>query len=242
MTGDSHLRVGADAQQAAASCAAWILEELQNTLQSNKQATLAISGGSTPKLMLDAMAAAPFDWSRVDIFWVDERCVPPDDPQSNYRLANEHLLERIDVPQRNIHRIRGEQNPEDAAAAYVAEIRSFFGCGAGSLPSFDIIHRGIGDDAHTASLFPGEPLIADRKGIAAHVYVEKLHMDRVTLLPGVLIAAKKTVVLAAGEDKAEPILNVLRGDEDPFRFPCQIATRGADNAFWFVDQAAASKL
>ena len=101
---------------------------------------------------------------------------------------------------------------------------------------------GMGPDAHTASLFPGEPLIGDRTGTAAAVYVSKLKMHRVTLLPGVLLAAKKTVLLAAGDDKAEPLFQVLRGPEDPFRFPCQVATRGALNALWFIDRAAAAKL
>jgi 6-phosphogluconolactonase len=100
----------------------------------------------------------------------------------------------------------------------------------------------MGPDAHTASLFPGEPLIGDRTHIAAAVYVDKLQSHRVTLLPGVLLAAKKTVILAAGEDKAEPLFQVLRGPDDPFRFPCQLGTRGALNALWFIDRAAADKL
>lgn len=242
MIDDDHFRIAATAEQAAGACGAWIIGELDLVLRSSASATLAISGGSTPKLMFDAMAVLPFDWSRLQIFWVDERCVPPDDAQSNYKLAKEHLLDRTNIPSANVHRIRGEQPPEQAAADYVEEIRSLFGGRTGLLPSFDVIHRGIGDDAHTASLFPGEPLIADRTAIAAHVYVEKLQMHRVTLLPGVLIAAKKTVILAAGADKAEPIVNVLRGPEDPFKFPCQIATRGAHNAFWFLDESAAAKL
>jgi 6-phosphogluconolactonase len=242
MINDSHIRVATNAEQAAGNCAVWILGEVESALKSSNGATLAISGGSTPKLMFDAMSALPFDWSRVHLFWVDERCVPPDDPQSNYKLAKEHLIDGSNIPAGNIHRIRGEQPPEEAADEYTEEIRTVFRSARGSLPSFDVIHRGIGDDAHTASLFPGEPLIGDRTGIASHVYVEKLHMDRVTLLPGVLIRAKKTVLLAAGADKAEPIANVLRGPEDPFKFPCQIAIRGADNAFWFIDESAAARL
>jgi 6-phosphogluconolactonase len=242
MIDDEHIRVAGTGEEAAGSCAAWIIGELELVLRSSGFATLAISGGSTPKLMFDAMAALPFDWSRLQIFWVDERCVPPDDSRSNYKLAKEHLLDRTNIPAANVHRIRGEQPPDEAAMEYAEEIRLSFGARAGLLPSFDVIHRGIGDDAHTASLFPGEPLIADRTGIAGHVYVEKLQMHRVTLLPGVLLAAKKTVILAAGADKAEPIANVMRGPEDPFKFPCQIATRGADNAFWFIDESAAARL
>jgi 6-phosphogluconolactonase len=100
----------------------------------------------------------------------------------------------------------------------------------------------MGPDAHTASLFPGEPLIDNRTGIAAAVWVEKLRSHRVTLLPGVLLAARHTVLQVAGEDKADAVRNVLKGPEDPHKYPCQIATRGSEQAVWFLDKAAASKL
>jgi 6-phosphogluconolactonase len=192
--------------------------------------------------MFSTLARTPFQWTKVHIFWVDERCVPPTDPQSNYKLALETFLEPAEIPAANIHRIAGELNPAQAAERYVKDIRAAFAIGDGELPAFDVVHRGLGPDAHTASLFPGEPLIGDRQGIAAAVHVEKLNSDRVTLLPGVLLAAKKTVILAAGEDKAAPLFQVLRGPEDPFQFPCQLGTRDAQNAVWFIDRAAASRL
>ena len=236
------LEISENPPAAANACAAFILDELRGRLQSAPYATLAISGGSTPKLMFQTLARTPFAWTKVHIFWVDERCVPPADEESNYKHANEALLAPANIPAGNVHRIRGEWEPEDAAAAYVRDIREFFGLAEGELPAFDLIHRGMGADAHTASLFPGEPLIGDTAGIAAPVFVEKLNMHRVTLLPGVLQKARNTVVLAAGQDKAEPLFQVLRGPEDPFRFPCQIATRNRQNATWFVDRAAAAKL
>jgi 6-phosphogluconolactonase len=236
------LDIAESPQAAATACAAWVLQELRAVLAIQHVARIAVSGGSSPKLMFGTFAKTPFDWSRVHVYWVDERCVPPDDPQSNYKLAKETWLAPSGVPAENIHRIAGELPPAEAAAKYVDEIRKSFGLRENDLPAFDIIHRGMGPDAHTASLFPGEPLIGDRTGTAAAVYVSKVKMNRVTLLPGVLLAAKKTVLLAAGEDKAEPLFQVLRGPEDPFRFPCQIATRGALNALWFIDRAAADKL
>lgn len=236
------LDIAESPQAAATACAAWLMQELRTVLAGQPVARIAISGGSSPKLMFGTFAKTPFDWSRVHVFWVDERCVPPDDPQSNYKLAKETWFDPSSVPAANVHRIAGELPPADAAALYVQEIRNCFKPADGELPAFDIIHRGMGPDAHTASLFPGEPLIADRTNIAAAVYVEKVHMHRVTLLPGVLMAAKKTVLLAAGQDKAEPLFQVLRGPDDPFRFPCQLATRGALNALWFIDRAAAGKL
>lgn len=229
-------------EECAERCAAHILDRLRKTIKHHEFATIALSGGHTPKLMFAKLAVAEFDWSQVHVFWVDERCVPPESDQSNFKLASEALLAPARIPAANIHRVKGELPPEEAAAAYVAEIRSFFQLGSTELPVFDVIHRGMGADAHTASLFPGEPLIHDRDGIAAAVYVEKLKSHRVTLLPGVLLAARNTVIQAEGEDKAQPVYNVLFGPDDPMQYPCQIAARGSEKTVWFLDQAAASKL
>lgn len=234
--------VSASEEEAAQNCSDYILHALTEAAGSKGRANLAISGGSTPQFLFAAMAKAKFDWTKVHIFWVDERCVPPTDDQSNYKLANETLLTPAGVPKENIHRIQGELPPEQAAGRYLEDIQQSFALRDGQLPVFDVIHRGIGSDAHTASLFPGEPLIGNRDGIAAAVWVEKLKSHRVTLLPGVLLAARATVIQAAGDDKAEPIHNVLEGPEDPYRFPCQIAARDSGKTTWFLDQAAAAKL
>ena len=237
-----NLRVSANAQDAADQCAEHILNSLAVGLKTEPRVTLAISGGSTPKLLFQTMAKTPFDWENVHIFWVDERCVPPNDKQSNFKLADQALLSPVHLSKHNVHRIQGELPPEEGAARYVDEIREFFSLKNGELPSFDVIHRGMGPDAHTASLFPGDPLIGDREGIAASVYSKSAGNFRVTLLPGVLLAAKQNVILAAGDDKAVPLKNVLQGPDDPFQYPCQLAARGAANAFWFVDKAAAAQL
>lgn len=235
-------RVSSTADEAAAECAAYILDSLREALKSQPTATLAVSGGSTPKLLFAKLAAASFDWSLVHFFWVDERCVPPTDSQSNFKLTQDALFAHASIPAANIHRIHGELAPPEGTSHYIEEIKRFFQLPNGALPAFDLLHRGIGPDAHTASLFPGDPLIGDRKSIAAPVWVEKLKSHRVTLLPGVLLAAKRTVIQAAGPDKAEAIHQVLEGPEDPFQFPCQLATRGSQNSLWFIDQAAAAKL
>lgn len=227
-------------EELASECAAYILGALSEALKSRDRATIAISGGSTPKRLFTMLAKVNFDWSPIHVFWVDERCVPPTDDQSNYKLAREAWLAPAGIPDINIHRILGELPPEEAAKRYVEEIRQCFKLKEEELPAFDLIHRGIGADAHTASLFPGEPLIADRRGIAAHVWVEKMKSHRVTLLPGVLLAARQTVIEAVGEDKAGPVHSVLEGPIDLFQFPCQIAAR--DHVAWYLDKAAASKL
>jgi len=237
---DDSLRISEDAESAASACAAFVLDALGGAFQRKAHATLAISGGSSPRLLFSRLAASGFDWSKVHIFWVDERCVPPDDNQSNYKLANETLIGPAKIGASNVHRIHGELEPETAAREYVREIRQFFG--SGELPEFDLIHRGMGPDAHTASLFPGEPLIDNRTDIAAAVWVEKMKSHRVTLLPGVLLKARQTVLQVAGPDKAEALFNVLRGPEDIKQYPCQLGTRGSDKAVWFLDKAAAARL
>ena len=191
----SDLRIFPASHEAAERCAARILEYLSESPQS----TLAISGGSSPRTMFEIFATAPFDWNRVQLFWVDERCVPRDDPQSNFKLANDTWLKPAKFPEANIHRVQTERPPAEAAEIYADELRLVFGEG---IPKFDVIHRGMGPDAHTASLFPGEPLIDDRQALTASVYVEKLNSRRVTLLPAVLLAAKHTVMLVTGADKA----------------------------------------
>jgi 6-phosphogluconolactonase len=216
-----------------------ILELLKNA---GSKPTLAISGGSSPKLMFEYMARQPFAWDSVHVFWVDERAVPPDDSQSNFKMANEALIEPAGIPASNVHRILAELHPEEAARRYVLAIQEHFGLRPGGLPVFDVMHRGIGPDAHTASIFPGEPLISDREGIAASVYVEKLRSWRITLLPGVLIEARKTVMLVAGPDKAEPLDRIFHGPVDPFRYPAQVVPNDPQKVEWYIDEAAAVTL
>src|SRR6476469_7305715 len=166
-TAAPQLRILANAQDAADACAAYILSVLSGALAAKGRATIAISGGSSPKLLFATLAKASLDWSKVHFFWVDERCVPPTDSQSNFKLANDALFTPARVPTGSIHRIYGELPPEAAAARYNRDIQAFFSLADGHLPAFDVLPRGMGPDAHTASLFPGEPLIKDRTGVAA---------------------------------------------------------------------------
>ncbi|MEI9976475.1 MAG: 6-phosphogluconolactonase [Ignavibacteriota bacterium] len=214
---------------------------METAIAANGKASLAVSGGSTPKLLFQKMAATPFDWSRVHLFFVDERCVPPTDSASNYKLANENLIEPAKIPAANVHRIVGEITPPEAAGRYAAEIREFFGLRDGEMPQFDIVHRGMGPDAHTASLFPGDPLIEDRAGIAASTFAKKFGQWRVTLLPGVLLAARNTIFLVAGADKVEALHSVFYEKFDPKKYPSQLGNDG-DSVAWFLDESAAPGL
>jgi 6-phosphogluconolactonase len=228
-----------DAKATAEGCAHHILSLLNEVLAGQEFATLAVSGGTTPKLLFQQMVPMPFDWKRVHLFFVDERCVPPSDDESNFKLANDNLIVPAHIPRSHVHRIIGEMSPEHAAQRYASDIQEYFQLEDGAMPHFDVIHQGTGPDAHTASLFPGSPLIDDREGIAAAVYVEAKGSWRVTLLPGVLLAAKHNVFLVTGEDKAQSVHNVFEADYDPHKYPAQIVTHHGRKVAWFLDKEAA---
>jgi 6-phosphogluconolactonase len=233
------IRVFESPLEAAHACASRVLEILAEATAAGREATFAVSGGSTPKLMFEALAASGFDWTRVHLFWVDERCVPPSDEQSNYKLAKECFIDPAGFPEANVHRVHGEFDPADAAAEYSDALRMHFA----GMPVFDVIHCGMGPDAHTASLFPGDDLVKDRLGLAAAVYAPKLPNWRVTLLPGVLLKARHTLMLVTGSDKAETLESVMRGPVDVMARPVQLLARESlSDVVWFLDRAAAARV
>jgi 6-phosphogluconolactonase len=231
-----------DAAAAAEACAHQVLSILEEVLAGQERASFAISGGSSPKLMFDRLAASSFRWDQVHIFWVDERCVPPTDDQSNFKMANEHLIRPARIPAHNVHRVYGELSPPHAETRYLDDVTDFFELAPGGMPRFDLVHLGMGPDAHTASLFPGEPLIQDRERIISRVYAEKFKQWRVTLLPGVLLAAKHTVFLVPGEDKAEAVRAVFKDEYDPEKHPAQIVVHQGRGVSYFMDEPAARLL
>jgi 6-phosphogluconolactonase len=229
-----------DAAATAEACAHHVITVLEEVLSGQEFATFAVSGGSSPRLLFQRLAVSRFQWERVHLFWVDERCVPPTDPASNYKLAYDYLIQPAHIPQRQLHRIVGEMAPEAGARRYADEIREFFGLEEGEFPHFDLVHRGMGPDAHTASLFPGDPLIDDREHITAAVFAQKFNQWRVTLLPGPLLAAKHTVFLVEGEDKAESVRAVFKEAYDPKKYPAQISSHNGRSVTWFLDAKAAA--
>lgn len=231
-----------DAQAAGAAAARHILMLLDQVLSGAERATLAVSGGSTPKPMFHELAKAGYRWDRVHLFWVDERAVPASDPESNYKLAHDSLIVPAHIPPRNVHRIEGSITPERAAEHYSADVRKFFALEDGEMPHFDITQQGMGPDAHTASLFPGEPLLDDREGIAAAVHTPKPPPWRITLLPGVLLAARHTVFLVSGADKADAVRAVFQDEYDPKRLPAQMVSHHGRSVSWFLDDAASVPL
>lgn len=186
--------------------------------------SFAISGGSSPKPLFAWLANSPIDWTTVQLYWVDERCVPPGDEQSNYRLARQFLIEPARIPPAHVHRVQTELEPAAAAAAYAL-----------ALPEqLDVVHLGLGPDAHTASLFPGDPLIEDRTQRAAATFVKKFNQWRVTLCPRMILGAHHVVVFAPGPDKASALQAVREGPLDVLRFPAQL-TRLREQVDWFVE-------
>lgn len=208
----------------------------------------ALAGGSTPRDLYEALAAGtasgerPLPWSDIQLYWGDERHVPPDHPESNYRMVKEALLTRVPIPGANIHRIRGEEpDPRIAAAHLEAELIETFGLAANESPRFDLILLGMGADGHTASLFPGSAALESRR-LAEAVWVEPLSTHRITLTPRVINNARCVVFLVAGTDKAETLRLVLGDEVDPRRFPAQIVRPVDGDCLWLADAAAARRL
>ena len=207
--------------------------------------TLALSGGSTPRRLYARLASPPFrsriDWARLDVFWGDERCVPPDHPDSSYRLADESLLSRVPIPPEQIHRMRGEDSdPERAALDYSQELVRIFSLKAGEHPRFDLILLGLGADGHTASLFPDSPALNENRRLAVATYAEPVKAYRLTLTLPVLNAAARVIFLVSGGEKAEVLRAVLKDGPSPSR-PASFVRPERGN-LWLVDRAAAVRL
>lgn len=228
---------GALARQAAQRFTALARE----AVHSRGQFSAALSGGSTPGALYRLLAGAPFrgqiPWHGVHLFWGDERCVPPDDPDSNYRLARETLIARVPIPPGNVHRVRGELAPEAAAEDYAAELRHFFDA---PWPRFDLILLGLGTDGHTASLSAGSEALAERAVVAVAAQYQDRPSHRVTLTPPAINAARQVLFLVSGHAKAQIVRDVLEGPAN--RFPAQAIHPTAGQITWLLDVDAAARL
>ncbi len=209
---------------------------------------VALSGGSTPRGMYALLATDPtwraqLPWDRIHFFWGDERHVPPDDPESNFRMADETLLSVAPVPAANIHRIYGEAgNPAEAASEYEDELREVFEVTEGQLPRFDLILLGLGSEGHTASLFPGTRALAENQRLVVSNWVGKLFTDRVTLTAPVLNNAASVLFIVSGADKATALKAILEGPYEPDQLPAQLVNPTNGRLVWLLDQAAAHEL
>lgn len=222
-------RIVCDSNDLPARAAARIALELTKAIGARGKASLALAGGTTPKATYEALAGLPLEWSVIDIFFGDERCVPADHSDSNYRMAKAALFDRIAVPSERVHRMQGELADRDAAArAYEAELPD----------RLDVVVLGIGEDAHTASLFPGSPALLEEQRLVLPVIGPKPPPERLSLTPPALRNARLCLVLGSGAGKAEPVRRALKDPIDISSTPIQLAREGV----WFLDQAAAASL
>lgn len=213
---------------------------------------VALSGGSTPRPLFERLADPALQgavaWEAVDVFWADERCVPPDDERSNYRMAREALLDLVPVEDGRVHRIAcGDAEPEAAARRYEALLRDALGGAPDAVPRLDLALLGLGADGHTASIFPGSAALEETDRLALAVPASEPGMpdpvvDRVTLTPPALRAAREVVFLVAGEAKAPAVAATLEGPRDPVRWPAQAIDPPGGDLAWLLDAGAAAGL
>ena len=205
--------------------------------------TVALAGGRTPRPVYAMLASPAFasriPWDRVHVFFGDERCVPADDERSNYRMAREALLDHVPLPPANIHRIAGEADPALAALAYEQEMRRFFRTEVP--PAIDLICLGMGDDGHTASLFPGSAGLREQERWVMPQYVEAMSSWRVTVTPVLINAARNVAFMVAGAGKAETLARVLTGPYEPDALPAQLVQPVNGQTHWLVDAAAGAR-
>ncbi|KPL90678.1 hypothetical protein SE18_05765 [Herpetosiphon geysericola] len=219
-----------------------LVAEAQTAIAERGRWIIALSGGSTPKALFELLASPQYlhkiTWGRTFLFWGDERCVGPDDAQSNYRMTKIALIDHIPIPVANVLRIRGELAPESAANLYAHEIKRIFGLAEGQLPQFDTMLLGLGNDGHTASLFPESDILGRDDVLVAETWVAKLKQYRISLTAPVINNARSKLFLAAGDDKASVIRELLEQTGNYQNYPASLIR----NADWLIDQAAASQL
>ncbi|PYV13246.1 MAG: 6-phosphogluconolactonase [Acidobacteria bacterium] len=232
-------------EELSRATASFFRAQAERTLEAEGIVFAALSGGSTPRRMYELLASADFrlPWEKIHFFQVDERCVPPDSPQSNYRMVREAFLSRTAFPEANFHRMQAELGDREAAAnAYADELSRWLRVSPGEWPRLDLICLGMGPDGHTASLFPGSSALEERKRWVLPNFSERLNSHRLTLTLPVLNAASEIIFLAAGADKAETLAAVLKGPGADERLPASLVRPARGRVTWFVDEAAARGL
>jgi len=221
---------------------------VSTAVEASGVARIAISGGSTPKAMFALLAdrSAPYfarvPWDKLHLFWVDERCVPPTDNDSNYRMTNEAMLSKVPLPAAQVHRMEGELDPEIAASRYEAALRTEFGLDRSGNPVFDLVLLGMGDDGHTASLFPHTAALHELGRIVVANHVPQKETWRITLTWPVINLGREVAFLIEGASKAPVVADVFLGAYDPETKPSQLIRPASGRLTLLLDAAAAAKL
>jgi 6-phosphogluconolactonase len=234
-----------DGGQLSVAAAAYIVRVAQESIATHGRFTLALSGGSTPRKLYAMLATEPYrdqiDWTLTEIFWSDERCVPPDNAECNYLLAQEVMLSKVPIPASQVHRVAAELPDLDAASlSYTEVLHRVFG--TKGIPQFDLIQLGMGPEGHTASLFPHQASLKEQERLIMPVTVPKPPPTRLTFTPPLLNAAIHILFLVTGADKSEAVQAVLEKPYQPDEYPAQIIRPTHGEVTWMLDQAAASLL
>jgi 6-phosphogluconolactonase len=225
--------------------AQYVVRVANESIVTHGRFSIALSGGTTPKKLYGLLGSEPYrsqiDWALVHIFWGDERCVPPDSPDSNYKMALKVLLSNIPVPVSQVHRMPAEMADRNAASEqYTFEMQRIFG--TNGIPNFDLIQLGMGPEGHTASLFPHQPSLHEQRRLVMPVSVPKPPPDRLTFTPPILNAARNVLFLVTGSDKAEALHAVLEGPYQPDEYPAQIVRPTSGEVVWMLDTEVAKGL
>jgi 6-phosphogluconolactonase len=232
-----------DSKTLAIEAASHVVECARDAISNHGFFSLVLAGGFTPRATYEVLATVEFvqriEWEKVHIFWGDERCVSPNHEDSNYRMAFEILLKHLPIPVKQIYRMKGEIEPKEAAKEYENWLQSFFG---GRAPRFDLILLGLGDDGHTASLFPDTRAVSETKRLVLDNYVKKLSTWRLTMTPQLINQAINVAFLVSGEGKAAILRRVLAGRYTPEEIPAQIIRPEHGNMRWLLDAEAAALL
>lgn len=236
------VKVYANADAVAAALADLFIDAGQTALADRGVFRVALSGGNTPRRAYELLAQEPrslaLPWKDVFIYFGDERCVPPEDEQSNYRMASKAFLDKVPIPHANVHRIRGEADPGMAANNYASIIRTDLQ----DPPHFDLVLLGLGPDGHTASLFPGSPPDLHDSVLVRAVYAESQAMWRVTMTPKLINLGRTVAFAVEGAEKADILAKVLEGPVDTTKYPAQIVNPSSGRLLWLVDELAAGML
>jgi 6-phosphogluconolactonase len=208
--------------------------------------TVALSGGSTPKLLYDLLTSDAFrdqiPWDAIHFFFGDERWVPHTDPASNFKLANDYLFQPLNINRTRIYPMPTSGEPQDAATHYETTLRGAFDLQDGDVPIFDLVFLGMGDEGHTASLFPHTAVLHENVRLVSSTYISKLSANRITLTPLTLNHAANTIFMVGGAAKAEALREVLEGEYNPDEYPAQLLRNSTGKVTWLIDTAAAAQL
>jgi 6-phosphogluconolactonase len=238
------IRIFDTGEEAAHAAADLFLNIALGSISAAGRFSVALAGGSTPRRAYQLLASDEYrsrlDWSKVHIFFGDERTVPPTHADSNYRMAEEAMVSLLPIPAPNVHRLAGEGDAVANASLYEDELRTFFD--GAPWPRLDLVLLGMGDDGHTASLFPGTAALGEKEAWVTANWVEKLNTFRLTLTAPAINHAANVVFVVTGAGKADRLPEVLRGAPDPLRLPAQLIRPEAGSLIWLLDKAAAAGL